>query len=113
MRRASHERQASKARDEAGGLPLYYTEWNISSNPRDPLHDEPFAAAFITRIIMEARGLVQGYSFWTFSDIFSENYFPICPVSRWVRPPESARDRQAGLSRIPVVAPFGHSNCWK
>jgi xylan 1,4-beta-xylosidase len=42
--------QASKARDEAGGLPLYYTEWNISSNPRDPLHDEPFAAAFIARL---------------------------------------------------------------
>ena len=41
--------QASKARDEAGGLPLYYTEWNISSNPRDPLHDEPFAAAFATK----------------------------------------------------------------
>ena len=60
-------------------MPLYYTEWNISSNPRDPLHDEPFAAAFVTRIIMEARGLVQGYSFWTFSDIFSENYFPSVP----------------------------------
>jgi xylan 1,4-beta-xylosidase len=73
------KKQASKARDEAGGLPLYYTEWNISSNPRDPLHDEPFAAAFVTRIIMEARGLVQGYSFWTFSDIFSENYFPSVP----------------------------------
>jgi xylan 1,4-beta-xylosidase len=73
------KRQASKARDEAAGLPLYYTEWNISSNPRDPLHDEPFAAAFATRIIMEARGLVQGYSFWTFSDIFSENYFPSVP----------------------------------
>jgi len=72
-------KQASKARDEAGGLPLYYTEWNISSNPRDPLHDEPFAAAFATRIIMGARGLVQGYSFWTFSDIFSENYFPSVP----------------------------------
>ena len=71
--------QARKARDEAGGLPLYYTEWNISSNPRDPLHDEPFAAAFATRIIMEARGLVQGYSFWTFSDIFAENYFPSVP----------------------------------
>ena len=71
--------QASKARDEAGDLPLYYTEWNISSNPRDPLHDEPFAAAFVTKIIMEARGLVQGYSFWTFSDIFSENYFPSVP----------------------------------
>jgi xylan 1,4-beta-xylosidase len=71
--------QASKARDDARGLPLYYTEWNISSNPRDPLHDEPFAAAFVTRIVMEARGLVQGYSFWTFSDIFSENYFPSVP----------------------------------
>jgi len=71
--------QAGRSREEAGGLPLYYTEWNISSNPRDTLHDEPFAAAFATRIIMEARGLVQGYSFWTFSDIFSEDYFPSVP----------------------------------
>ena len=71
--------EVAKSRDEARGLPLYYTEWNISSNPRDPLHDEPFAAAFATRIIMEARGLVQGYSYWTFSDIFSENYFPSVP----------------------------------
>ena len=43
------------------------------------MHDDPFAAAFVTRIILEARGLVQGYSFWTFSDIFSENYFPSVP----------------------------------
>jgi xylan 1,4-beta-xylosidase len=43
------------------------------------LHDEPFAAAFSTRIIMEARGIVQGYSFWTFTDIFAENYFPSVP----------------------------------
>ena len=71
--------QARKARDDADGLPLYYTEWNISSNPRDQLHDEPFAAAFVTRVIMEARGLVEGYSFWTFSDIFAENYFPSVP----------------------------------
>ncbi len=71
--------QVAKSRDEARGLPLYYTEWNISSNPRDPMHDEPFAAAFVTRIIMEARDLAQGYSFWTFSDIFSENYFPSVP----------------------------------
>ena len=71
--------QVAKSRDEARGLPLYYTEWNISSNPRDPMHDEPFAAAFVTRIIMQARDLAQGYSFWTFSDIFSENYFPSVP----------------------------------
>ena len=73
------QEQAAKAHAEAGDLPLYYTEWNISSNPRDPLHDGPFAAAFVTKIIMEAHGLVQGYSFWTFSDIFEENYFPSVP----------------------------------
>jgi len=73
------EMQVAKSRDEARGLPLYYTEWNISSNPRDPMHDEPFAAAFVTRIVMQARDLAQGYSFWTFSDIFSENYFPSVP----------------------------------
>jgi xylan 1,4-beta-xylosidase len=73
------QQQVAKSRDEARGLPLYYTEWNISSNPRDSMHDEPFAAAFIARIVMEARGLAQGYSFWTFSDIFNENYFPSVP----------------------------------
>jgi xylan 1,4-beta-xylosidase len=61
------------------GSPVYYTEWNTSSNPRDPLHDEPYAAAFIIKTIMEANGFVKGYSFWTFSDIFEENYFPSVP----------------------------------
>jgi xylan 1,4-beta-xylosidase len=67
--------QAAKARSEAGGKPLYYTEWSSSSNPFDDLHDEPYAAAFIVKAAMEARDLVQGYSYWTFSDIFEENYF--------------------------------------
>ncbi|MEP6537251.1 MAG: glycosyl hydrolase [Bryobacteraceae bacterium] len=71
--------QVQQARREAGDKPLYYTEWNISSNPRDTLHDEPFAAAFVTKIIMEAQEFVQGYSFWTFSDLFEENYFPSMP----------------------------------
>ena len=71
--------QASTVRQQAGDLPLFYTEWNISSNLRDSMHDEPFAAAFATKIVMEAMGLVQGYSYWTFSDIFSENYFPSVP----------------------------------
>jgi len=70
---------ARHVRDRARGLPVYYTEWNISSNPRDSLHDEPFAAAYVTNIIMQATGLVRGYSFWTFSDIFNENYFPSVP----------------------------------
>ena len=71
--------QAQDTRRRSGGRPVYYTEWNSSSNPRDPLHDEPYAAAFAVSTIMEARTLVEGYSFWTFSDIFEENYFPSIP----------------------------------
>jgi xylan 1,4-beta-xylosidase len=71
--------QAEKATQQARGLPLYFTEWNISSDPRHSLHDEPFAAAYATHILMSLQGLVQGYSFWTFSDIFEENYFPSVP----------------------------------
>jgi xylan 1,4-beta-xylosidase len=66
-------------RKKAGDLPVYYTEWCTSSNPRDFMHDDPYAAAFIVKTILEANGLVQGYSYWTFSDIFEENYFPSVP----------------------------------
>lgn len=38
-----------------------------------------YAAAFVTKTALEASDLVQGYSFWTFSDIFEENYFPSVP----------------------------------
>ena len=71
--------QTREVRQKAGKLPLYYTEWCTSSNPRDVLHDDPFAAAFIVKTVLEANGLVQGYSYWTFSDIFEENYFPSVP----------------------------------
>ena len=64
---------------QAQGLPVYYTEWNASSNPRDPRHDEPYAAAFVAKSALEASDLVEAYSFWTFSDIFEENYFPSVP----------------------------------
>jgi xylan 1,4-beta-xylosidase len=71
--------RASEARRHSGSRPLYFTEWNISSNPRGPLHDHSFAAAYVTRILMDVSDLVQGFSFWTFSDIFAENYFPSVP----------------------------------
>lgn len=71
--------QAAQARRQAGSRPLYYTEWNVSSNPRDLRHDQPFAAAYVARILMNVTDMVQGYSFWTFSDIFAENYFPSVP----------------------------------
>jgi xylan 1,4-beta-xylosidase len=33
----------------------------------------------VAKTALEASDLVQGYSFWTFSDIFEENYFPSVP----------------------------------
>jgi xylan 1,4-beta-xylosidase len=78
-RRSVLRDQTREVRGQAGDRPVYYTEWCTSSNPRDPLHDEPYAAAFVIKTIMEANGLVQGYSYWTFSDIFEENYFPSVP----------------------------------
>jgi xylan 1,4-beta-xylosidase len=78
-RRGFLREQSQIAHEQAQGRPLYYTEWNTSSNPRDPLHDQPYAAAFVTKTVMEANGLVDGYSFWTFSDTFEENYFPSFP----------------------------------
>jgi xylan 1,4-beta-xylosidase len=78
-RRSVLREQAQDTFQRARGRPVYYTEWNTSSNPRDPLHDEPYAAAFVAKTVMEMGGLVEGYSFWTFSDIFEENYFPSVP----------------------------------
>ncbi len=71
--------EAAKVVDEAAGKPVYYTEWSTSSNPFDDLHDEAYAAAFIIKTVLEVRELVRGYSYWTFSDIFEENYFTSKP----------------------------------
>jgi xylan 1,4-beta-xylosidase len=72
-------RQAARAREQTGSKPLHYTEWNSSSDSRDPLHDEPYAAAFVAKTALEAVGLVDGYAFWGVSDIFAEDYFPSVP----------------------------------
>lgn len=67
---------AQESHRKARGRPLYYTEWSSSSNPRDHLHDEPYTAAVVIKTMMEATGLVEGYSYWTFTDIFEENFMP-------------------------------------
>jgi xylan 1,4-beta-xylosidase len=78
-RRSVLRDEAREVRGKAGDMPVYYTEWCTSSNPRDYMHDDPYAAAFIVKTVLEQNGLVQGYSYWTFSDIFEENYFPSMP----------------------------------
>ncbi|HEV3258709.1 MAG TPA: glycosyl hydrolase [Gemmataceae bacterium] len=78
-RRSMLREWTQQARGQARGLPLYYTEWNTSSDARDPRHDEPYAAAFVIKTVMEANGLVDAYSWWAFTDIFEEDYFPSVP----------------------------------
>ena len=71
--------RATEARKVAGNRPLYYTEWNITSNPRDALHDGAFCAALAVKLTMSVDDLVDAWSWWVFSDIFEENYMPSQP----------------------------------
>jgi xylan 1,4-beta-xylosidase len=70
---------AETARRQAGARPLLYTEWNASSNPRYARQDDPYAAAFAIKSALEVSDLVEAYSYWTFTDLFEENYFPSMP----------------------------------
>ena len=73
-----------KVRDEMtaagrGSLPLFFTEWSTSYNPRDPIHDDYLSAAYILSKLRRTEGLAQGMSYWTFSDLFEEPGPPTRP----------------------------------
>lgn len=53
-------------------LPLYFTEWSTSYNPRDKVHDSYIGAAYILSKLKGTKGLVQGMSYWTYTDLFEE-----------------------------------------
>eukprot|EP01102_Stenamoeba_stenopodia_P023120 TRINITY_DN985_c0_g1_i1.p1 TRINITY_DN985_c0_g1~~TRINITY_DN985_c0_g1_i1.p1 ORF type:complete len:535 (-),score=134.85 TRINITY_DN985_c0_g1_i1:74-1633(-) len=53
---------------------LFYTEYNDGLY-YPGFHDQPFAAAFVIKNVKDVQGLVQLFSFWTFSDIFEEQGF--------------------------------------
>ena len=54
------------------GLPLYFTEWSTSYNPRDKVHDSYISAPYVLTKLRQSRGLAQSMSYWTFSDLFEE-----------------------------------------
>lgn len=70
-------------------LPLLFTEFSSSPSSRDPYHDTADAAAFVLAAVVNAsdpriQGYGQGmgvYSYWTFSDVFEEDGFPVTPTS--------------------------------
>lgn len=60
-------------------LPLYFTEWSTSYTPRDAVHDSYISAPYILSKLDACEGLVQGMSYWTFSDLFEESGPPPTP----------------------------------
>ena len=53
-------------------LPLFITEWGPSYSARDPIHDSYFCAPFILEKLQQCAGVVDGMSYWAFSDQFEE-----------------------------------------
>jgi xylan 1,4-beta-xylosidase len=53
-------------------LPLFITEWGPSYSPRDPIHDSYVCAPFILEKLKQCEGIVDGMSYWAFSDQFEE-----------------------------------------
>jgi len=60
-------------------LPLFFTEWSTSYTPRDFVHDSYISAPYILTKLKQSQGLLQGMSYWTFSDLFEEPGPPPTP----------------------------------
>jgi xylan 1,4-beta-xylosidase len=75
IRRVRQQISASKYPN----LPLYFTEWSTSYNPRDLVHDSYISAPYILSKLKASQGLLQGMSYWTYSDLFEEPGPPSAP----------------------------------
>jgi xylan 1,4-beta-xylosidase len=61
------------------GLPLFFTEWSTSYNPRDLVHDSYMSAAYVLTKLKQTQGLAQHMSYWTYTDLFEEPGPPDAP----------------------------------
>jgi xylan 1,4-beta-xylosidase len=68
VRRVREQISASKF----PALPLYFTEWSTSYTPRDLVHDSYISSPYILSKLKGTKGLVQGMSYWTYTDLFEE-----------------------------------------
>ena len=75
VRRVREQIQASKFPN----LPLYFTEWSTSYTPRDLVHDSYISAPYILSKLKASEGLLQGMSYWTYTDLFEEPGPPPTP----------------------------------
>ena len=60
-------------------LPLYFSEWSTSYTPRDLVHDSYISAPYILSKLKASEGLVQGMSYWVYTDLFEESGPPPTP----------------------------------
>jgi xylan 1,4-beta-xylosidase len=60
-------------------LPLYFTEWSTSYTPRDAVHDSYISAPYVLSKLKATQGMVQGMSYWTYTDLFEEPGPPPTP----------------------------------
>ncbi len=61
-------------------IPLFITEWGPSYSPRDPIHDSYVCAPFILEKVRQCERVVDGMSYWAFSDLFEEPGPPTGPL---------------------------------
>jgi xylan 1,4-beta-xylosidase len=105
---------ATKAKEQASGLPLYYTEWNAAVK-----HDEPYAACLVAKTLVDNQGIVDGYSYWTFSDLFEEggqsskpfhNGFGLMNIHGIAKPTFRVYElfHKLGDQRLPVISGTEH-----
>jgi xylan 1,4-beta-xylosidase len=71
--------RAQIERSHLPGLPLFFTEWSTSYNPRDKVHDSYMSAAYVLSKLRRSQGLAQSMSYWTYSDLFEEPGPPTAP----------------------------------
>lgn len=81
IKKDSMYRQIKTAHDKAKNYPLYYTEWNVNPTCTNELHDTCASASFIIKHVLDGQYMMEGCSFFTFSDIFEENTFYTQPFS--------------------------------
>jgi xylan 1,4-beta-xylosidase len=75
VRRVRKEIEAS----HVPGIPLFFTEWSSSYNPRDLVHDSYMSAAYVLTKLKQTQGLAQHMSYWVYSDLFEEPGPPDAP----------------------------------
>jgi xylan 1,4-beta-xylosidase len=75
VRRVRKEIEAS----HLPGLPLFFTEWSTSYNPRDLVHDSYMSAPYVLTKLKQSQGVAQHMSYWVYSDLFEEPGPPDAP----------------------------------